>query len=109
MPNANYKKATRLPVVVAFNAGNLLPVARALRERVPATRIVVLADDDHRTEGNPGVAKTDGPAPLHPGSSRLCHAAPLKGASTHHPKNIAPRRSARFTPSQATGSIDGQF
>jgi phage/plasmid primase-like uncharacterized protein len=69
MPNANYKKATRLPVVVAFNAGNLLPVARALRERVPETRIVVLADDDHGTEGHPGEAKTDGPAPLHPGSS----------------------------------------
>lgn len=49
--------ATRLPVVVAFNAGNLLLVARALREHLPAARIVVLADDDHRTEGNPGVTK----------------------------------------------------
>lgn len=49
--------ATGLPVVVAFNAGNLLPVAQAVRERLPAARVVMLADDDHRTEGNPGVTK----------------------------------------------------
>ncbi|WP_175939912.1 DUF3631 domain-containing protein [Caballeronia sp. BCC1704] len=49
--------ATGNPVVVAFNAGNLLTVARAWRARLPAARIVLLADDDYATEGNPGLTK----------------------------------------------------
>lgn len=42
------------PVVVAFHAGNLVAVATALRERYPRVRLVVCADDDHFTPGNPG-------------------------------------------------------
>jgi phage/plasmid primase-like uncharacterized protein len=49
--------ATRAPAVCAFNAGNLLAVARAWRAKLPGARIVLLADDDHRTEGNPGLTK----------------------------------------------------
>lgn len=44
-------------VAVAFDAGNLAPVARALRSRCPGARLIVLADDDHATKGNPGVTK----------------------------------------------------
>jgi putative DNA primase/helicase len=41
-------EATGYPVAVAFDAGNLLPVAQALRKRYPwALRILVCADDDY--------------------------------------------------------------
>jgi putative DNA primase/helicase len=42
-------------VAVAFNSGNLLPVARALRSKFPCITLVIAADDDWRTEGNPGM------------------------------------------------------
>ncbi|MDQ1923214.1 toprim domain-containing protein, partial [Massilia pseudoviolaceinigra] len=41
---------TGYPVAVAFNAGNLEPVARALRGKLPGVRIVVCADDDRFNE-----------------------------------------------------------
>lgn len=44
-------------VAVAFNAGNLEHVAVALRAKYPSISIVVAADDDHQTEGNPGLTK----------------------------------------------------
>ncbi|MEQ9478759.1 MAG: DUF927 domain-containing protein [Algiphilus sp.] len=54
---ATVREATGWPVAVAFNAGNLEPVARALRSRDPGARIVLCADNDHGTQGNPGVTK----------------------------------------------------
>ena len=53
---ASIHEATGHAVAVAFNAGNLAPVARALRERFPALRLIVCADDD-RSEGNPGLTQ----------------------------------------------------
>lgn len=44
-----------LAVAAAFSAGNLEPVARALRRKYPALPILLAADDDHTTEGNPGL------------------------------------------------------
>lgn len=44
----------RLPVVVALDAGNLQPVATLLRGLYPQCPILICADDDWRTEGNPG-------------------------------------------------------
>jgi putative DNA primase/helicase len=44
-------------VAVAFNAGNLLAVARALRAKFPDVDLVLCADDDWQTEGNPGLTK----------------------------------------------------
>lgn len=41
----------------AFNAGNLKPVAKALREMLPDTILILCADDDYATEGNPGLTK----------------------------------------------------
>ncbi len=54
---ASIHEATGYPVAVAFNAGNLGPVAAALHERFPALPLVVCADDDHKTAGNPGLTK----------------------------------------------------
>lgn len=54
---ASIFEATGLAVAVAFNAGNLLPVAQALRAQHPALKIVVAADDDWQTDGNPGHTK----------------------------------------------------
>lgn len=48
---------TGWPVAVAFDAGNLLPVAKALQEKLPGVHFVVCADNDHSTEGNPGLTK----------------------------------------------------
>jgi hypothetical protein len=42
-------------VAVAFNAGNLGPVAQALRARFPTSRLVLCADDDVAVDGNPGL------------------------------------------------------
>ena len=48
-------QATGAAVAVCFNCGNLLPVARALRDKYPRLRIVVCADNDVATPGNPGL------------------------------------------------------
>ena len=42
-------------VAVAFNSGNLLPVAQALRAKYPCLTLVLCADDDWQSEGNPGL------------------------------------------------------
>lgn len=44
-----------LAVAAAFSAGNLETVARALRRKYPALPVILAADDDHTTEGNPGL------------------------------------------------------
>ena len=44
-------------VLAAIDAGNLEPVARAVRAGHPAAQIVVAADDDRATPGNPGLTK----------------------------------------------------
>jgi len=41
---------------VAFNAGNLKPAAQALRQQWPERPLVLCADDDTGTTGNPGLA-----------------------------------------------------
>lgn len=38
--------ATGLPVVVAFTAGNIAPVANELRKRYPQAKLLICADDD---------------------------------------------------------------
>lgn len=38
-----------LPVIVAFNAHNLIPVAKAIRAQYPDHRIIIIADDDTAT------------------------------------------------------------
>lgn len=48
------RQATKLPVVVALNVGNLKAVAEVWRAMLPDMKIVIASDDDHETDGNPG-------------------------------------------------------
>lgn len=59
---ASIHEATGHAVAVAFNAGNLQAVAQALRAKFPTLRLIVAADDDHRTPGNPGMTKAQAAA-----------------------------------------------
>ncbi len=43
------------PVLCAMNAGNLLPVAKAARDSWPDADLLICADNDRKTEGNPGL------------------------------------------------------
>ena len=54
---ATIREATGEAVVVAFNAGNLRPVAEALRAAHPLADLIVCADNDQFTDGNPGATK----------------------------------------------------
>lgn len=54
---ASLYEASGLPVVVAFDAGNLKPVALALRVAHPGSTLCLCADDDVATKGNPGLTK----------------------------------------------------
>jgi putative DNA primase/helicase len=54
---ASVHKATGYAVAVAFHAGNLMPVAKALREKYRDIQLILSADDDYVTEGNPGLTK----------------------------------------------------
>ena len=54
---ASVHVATGYPVAVAFSAGNLGPVAKAMRERFPEIPLIICADDDAETEGNAGITK----------------------------------------------------
>ena len=54
---ASIHESTGHAVAVAFNAGNLKAVAVALRAKHPAMKLIVAADDDHLTAGNPGLTK----------------------------------------------------
>ena len=52
---ATIREATENAVMVAFDRGNLRPVAEALRKRHPDVRIIIAADNDRQTAGNPGL------------------------------------------------------
>jgi len=54
---ATIHQATGHTVIVAFDAGNLLSVAKNIRSQYPDAKIITAADDDHATEGNPGLTK----------------------------------------------------
>src|SRR6266545_6687934 len=52
---ASLREATNATIVAALSDSNLVPIAEAVRKRHPDATIIVAADDDHRTEGNPGL------------------------------------------------------
>lgn len=54
---ATIHEATGYPVAVAFNAGNLLAVAKSMREKFYDLPLILCADDDRHTPGNPGLTK----------------------------------------------------
>jgi putative DNA primase/helicase len=59
---ASVYEATGLCVAVAFDAGNLAPVAGELHRRYKQARILVCADDDAFSDGNPGVTSASAAA-----------------------------------------------
>jgi len=54
---ATIHEAAGFPVAVAFTARNLGAVAKAMRDKFPDLPLILCADDDCRTEGNPGLTK----------------------------------------------------
>ena len=54
---ASIYEATKLAVVVSFNAGNLLPVAKEMTSLYPHASIIVAGDDDQYNEVNTGLIK----------------------------------------------------
>ena len=55
---ATIREATGLPVIVAFDAPNLLPVSQTLRAKYPNARIIFAADNDYHGEKNTGREKS---------------------------------------------------
>ncbi len=54
---ASLHEATGHAVAVAFDAGNLKPVAETLRAKYPVLRLIICADNDQWSETNTGVVK----------------------------------------------------
>ncbi|WP_045222152.1 AAA family ATPase [Desulfonatronum thioautotrophicum] len=54
--------ATKHPTFIAFNDTNLSPVSKMVRDLFPDTKIVILADNDLETPGNPGKTKAEAAA-----------------------------------------------
>ena len=55
---ATVHEVTDKPVVMAFDCGNLLPVAQALKAAFPSgVEFIIASDDDWKREGNPGRTK----------------------------------------------------
>lgn len=59
---ASIHEATGQAVAVAFDGGNLEPVAKSLRKRYPDAAFIIAADDDHQRAGNPGRTAAAGAA-----------------------------------------------
>ena len=56
-PAATVHGATRDPVAVAVDCGNLRPVAEALRGKFPGVEIVIAGDNDHTNKSNGNVGR----------------------------------------------------
>lgn len=78
---ATLHEATGYPVAVAFDAGNLVHVARALRELYPAALLVICGDDDSDTEAKTG---------RNPGRLKATAAAQTVGGVAVFPEGLPP-------------------
>lgn len=72
--------ATDYAGLVAFDCGNLESVARMVRGRYPEREIILCADNDASTKGNPGLARAKSAAQAVAGKLALCPA--IGGNST---------------------------
>jgi len=54
---ATISELTGKAVTICFSATNIKPVAIAIREKYPKLKLVIAADDDWKTAGNPGISK----------------------------------------------------
>jgi putative DNA primase/helicase len=95
---ATLHEATGYPAAVAFDAGNLVHVARALRELYPAALLLVCGDDDSDTQtktgSNPGRVKATAAAQAVGGVAVFPEGLPPGGsdfndAATHDGGDIA--------------------
>lgn len=81
---ASLHMATGWPALVAFDAGNLLHVAKAARELAPSARVVVCGDDDAATQArtgrNAGRAKAEAAAKAVQGVAVFPSALPEGGS-----------------------------
>lgn len=57
-----YMATQGFPCVVAFDAGNLAKVARVVRKSSPDAHIIICADNDSNTKGNPGLTAANAAA-----------------------------------------------
>lgn len=71
---ASVHLATGYACLVAFNAGNLEAVATMARAKHPKREIVMAADNDVLTDGNPGVTKATAAAQAIGGKLAICPA-----------------------------------
>lgn len=69
---ASLYAATGYPVAVAFDAGNLLPVAEALHARYKRARILICADDDSLGKCRDDACRARVVLPLHPVNCPAC-------------------------------------
>lgn len=75
---ASLHMATSLTVAIAFDAGNLSVVAKAMRERFPGRALIVCRDDDWKTKRANG-------APWNPGEEKGSNAALIVGGQVVGP------------------------
>ena len=59
---ASLHEATGYAVAIAFSAGNLEPVALALKAQHPDVPIIIAADNDHQTPGQPSLTAANNAA-----------------------------------------------
>ncbi len=78
---ASIHQATGRPVAVAFDAGNLLPVAKALRQKYPDALITICGDDDVQTFAEKGI---------NPGRTKAEAAARAVGGLCVFPEDLPP-------------------
>ena len=75
---ASLHMATSMAVAVAFDAGNLMVVSKAMRERFPGCPIILCRDDDWKTKRPNG-------SPWNPGEEKACNAATVVGGQVVAP------------------------
>lgn len=75
---ASLNMATSLTVAIAFDAGNLSAVAKAMRERFPGRALIVCRDDDWKTKRSNG-------EPWNPGEEKGSNAALIVGGQVVGP------------------------
>ena len=75
---ASLNMATSLTVAIAFDAGNLSVVAKAMRERFPGRALIVCRDDDWKTKRSNG-------EPWNPGEEKGSNAALIVGGQVVGP------------------------
>lgn len=75
---ASLHMATSMAVAIAFDAGNLLPVAKSMRQRFPGCPLIICRDDDWKTKRPNGT-------PWNPGEEKANNAALVVGGQVVAP------------------------